>query len=477
MAQNGAGGTIGGGPPEGSPLASPFGQQIPFDELSRRIGGVTGATQHIRVDDPGFQRPHDPLLQPGAREQTTLVYRDIPLVTVQNSWDPPEVREALRSHMIGIFEGSGQLADSILGDPRVQATLGSRTAGLFGREVRHTPANDSDAAREVCDAWTAHWPRFAALAPMTEIHSYGILMGFGMSQLVWDTSKPVWLPYLRPWHPRYTYYDWTARVYVALSLDGSIPIIPGDGKWVLHAPNGEYRGWIRGAIRALAEPWLLRHYGFRDMARFSEVHGMPIRKAIVPAAASQVDRDRYQTQLSQLGRETTIMVQTGVDGANKYDLELVEAGDTAWEIFPGLIDRCDMDIILALLFQNLTTEVTGGSFAATKSHMDIRQGALQADGEGWASTIRQQVARAFAYLNYGDPELAPITTWDVRPREDAVENGKLFSQFGTAIEVLRRGGVEFNDVEALRKWAADRFGLVGLPDFKITTPVAGGIGK
>jgi len=133
--------------------------------------------------------------------------------------------------MIGVFERSAQLCDSILGDDRVIATLGSRRAGLFGREVRHTPANDSSAARETCDAWQSHWPRFAALAPMTEIHSYGILMGFGMSQLVWDTSKPVWLPYLRPWHPRYEYFDWITRKYIAISQDGNLPILPGDGKW------------------------------------------------------------------------------------------------------------------------------------------------------------------------------------------------------------------------------------------------------
>ena len=48
-------------------------------------------------------------------------------------------------------DGAGN-ADSILGDPRVQATLNSRMSGLFGRPVRHRAANTSRAAKEVLDA-------------------------------------------------------------------------------------------------------------------------------------------------------------------------------------------------------------------------------------------------------------------------------------------------------------------------------------
>jgi phage gp29-like protein len=253
--------------------------------------------------------------------------------------------------------------------------------------------------------------------------------------------------------------------------------MPGDGKWFCHMPYGQYRGWMRGAVRQCAQPWLLRNWSFTYMARFAEVHGMPIRKAIVPAASDEKARDLYAAQLANLGAETTLMVQTGVDGAGQdYDLELVEAKDTAWEVFPGLIDRCDMDIILAIMMQNLTTEVTGGSFAATKAHMDIRQGGIEFDNGAWASTVRDQAARPFAWVNFGDADLAPYTSWDVTPREDFTHNAEQFSKFGTAIEVMARGGIKFTDVEKLRKFAADKFNLQGLPDFIIGDPVAGGGG-
>jgi phage gp29-like protein len=461
------------GPPKGSYSDSPYAQPLTPEQLpgaiNRDLGGAPGVVQN----DPAFQRPSDPL-RGTDKEQTRLVYRDLPLIQSIIEWQTGQMRAALRSHMWGIFEQSGQLVDATLGDDRVQATLGSRISGLFGREVRFRPANDSSAAKEVLDAWVKAWPGFATASAMTEMQAYTIMMGWEPAQLVWGPMSGVeYCPYMRPWHPRYTYYHWPLRRFIALSQDGQLPIIPGNGKWVLHAPFGEYRGWIRGAVRAVSEPWQMRQWALRDWARFSEVHGMPIKKAVVPASADEVQRDAYSTALAQLATETTVMVSQGNDGMNRYDLELLEAKDTAWEAFPGLRDHCDMAIVLAIMFQNLTTEVKGGSFAATTAHMDIRQGGLQFDNAAWRWTTWQQVARPFAWLNFGDPNLAPITDHDVTPREEYEHNAKQFLEFGKAVQVLRQGGVKFVDTEELRRFCKERFGLDGLPDFELVDPVAG----
>jgi Protein of unknown function (DUF935) len=480
MAENGVRDS-GSGPPKGSVGDSPFAVSIPFDQLGKTIQEGVGGPPNVPPNDPAFQPPPPTgaLVAPYA---TKVVYRDLPLITIQNCWTVQQVRAALASHMIGIFDLSGQLMDAVIGDDRVQATLGSRISGLFSREARHKPANDSDAAREVLDAWVAHWPQFCAAAPMVEMAAYAILGGLSHAQLLWPEDRDgLFKPCIRPWHIRYTYYHWPLRRHVAISQDGQIAIVPGDGKWMTYAPFGEYRGWIRGAIRAVSEPWLLRHFSFRDMGRFGEVHGMPIRKAKVPAASDEVARDLFAAQLANLGQETTLMVQTGVDGMGQdYDLSLVEATDTAWEVFPGMIDRCDMAIVLAIMFQNLTTEVKGGAFAATTAHMDIRQNGIQFDNAAWRSTIYNQVSRVFAFLNFGDADLAPTSEWDVTPTEDYQHNADQFAKFGQAIEVMARGGIKFTDVEALRSFAKRTFNLDGLPDFTIGDPPAasgGGFGK
>jgi len=68
--------------------------------------------------------------------------------------------------MVGFFESSAQMADSILGDDRVQATLGSRIGGLFGSEIRFKAANDSAAAKEVLEAWQEDWQRIGEIGPL-----------------------------------------------------------------------------------------------------------------------------------------------------------------------------------------------------------------------------------------------------------------------------------------------------------------------
>jgi phage gp29-like protein len=468
----------GTGPPKGGIGDSPYAQNTPIPTLQKQLVDGVGGNHQIRTDDPAFQTPRANPADGLTKSDARVVYRDLPIVSSLTTWTVEQMREAVWSHMWGVFEQSGQLCDAILGDDRIQATLGSRISNLFGREVIHEPANDSDAAREVCDAWAEHWPNMATPSVMTELAVYSILMGFEPFQVPWDTSGPKWLPYIRPWHPRYTYYHWQLRTYVAMSQDGPLAIQPGNGKWGLHAPYGEYRGWIRGAIRPVATPWLGRHWALRDWLRFSEVHGIPIKKLYVPAASDEAQRDRAVTAVSQLGSETAIMLARGVDGERTgYDLELEEAKDTAWESFPGLRDHCDMAIVLSIMFQNLTTEVTGGSLAATSSHMDVRDDSAAYDNKEWSATIRQ-VSKPFAWINYGDPALAPKTRWDVQKRGEWEANAKQFQQFGTAIEVLRRGGIEFDSPEEVRKFASDRFGLRALPTFKIVPPVAvGGGGK
>jgi len=202
---------------------------------------------------------------------------------------------------------------------------------------------------------------------------------------------------------------------------------------------------------------------------------MPIRKGIVPAASDPAERSLFQEQLSAIGHETTIMVPSGVDGVNGYDLQLIEATDTAWESFPGLIDRCDMSIVLAILSQNLTTEVKEGSFAAARVHGDVRQGVLEADNKSLSAAIYHQLARPFAEINFGDAGLAPYTEWNIQPVEDYHTSADLFQKFGTAIEVLRRGGVQFESDDAVRDFARKNFGL-DLPDIKFVDPVGSGAG-
>ncbi len=456
---------IGAAPPEGHPFDSPYAQHKAVQD---QLGGPL-----IPSFDIGQMAPTDPMSDPSrSREQSSVIYREIPLIQIQNTWSVRAVRGTLAALTAGIFETPGYLVDSILGDDRIQATLGSRVGGLLGAPVSFRQSA-SDKNGECYDAWKKNWPRIGAEAPWNTILSYCHMLGFQPAQVLWDTDD-LWIPHVQPTHVSFTYYHWTLRHYIFVSLDGQVAIEPGNGKWLLHAPHGEYRGWMRGAVRAIAQPWLMRHFALRDWARFNERHGLPILKGRVPAAADPKARALFEAQIARLGTDTAMILPQGVSEQFSYDLELLEATAGEWESFKAEIDQCDMQIVLTLLYQNLTTEVQEGSFAAARVHAAVRQAALKADSRALAMTIYHQLARPFAAFNFGDPDLAPWTEWDVTPAEDYNSMADVVVKWTNALEVLRRAGYKVLTEEGLSEFA-ERFGFQ-LPEMEMVEPAQPGAG-
>ncbi len=436
---------------EKPPTMSPYAVRVPTPDLAQFFGDVIP-----RTDDPAFQPLQEMVSAATVTQAAGRIFREIPITTIQTNWTVAQTRAALDSLHEGLFDAPSQLADAIMGDDRVQATLGSRTSGLFGRPVRFRPADDSAEAKACLAAWQKCWPAIAHDQVWSEVSRWAVMLALAPAQLMWHTDGPLWYPVVRPWHPRYTFFLPQLFTYYASTQDGLVPLIPGTGQWMLHTPHGEYRGWMRGAVRAVAQPWLIRQFAYRDWARYSERHGMPIFRAKVPAAGDKEMKALFVQSLATIGQESSIMLPQGVDQSFSYDLDMLEASDQSWQSFGALIDRCDMSIVLALLWQNLTTEVKEGSFAAARVHGDVRQACLAADNASLALTIRRDLARPFAAINFGNPDLAPYTDWSVDPVEDRESEAGLFSEFARAIQALAQAGVTVVDPSALAK---SQFGL------------------
>lgn len=452
--------------PLNSPLATV--RKNPEQQILDAFGNV-----RVPTDDPAWQPPSDPLVKNDPRVKASIINREIPITVVQTGWSIGEVRSAIEALVIGLFDAPAQLVDAITGDSRVQSAMQSRVGGLLGKEIRHKiPAkySDSDLAKECLDAWERHWPNMATEAILADMQLWGATLGFWTGQQLWDTSGEYWLPYLSTFHARYTYYHWIYRRLIAITLDGQVPVTPGDGHWVMHAPNGQYRGWMRGNIRAISPWWLARNYALRDWARHSERHGMPIGKAITPFGAAPDMIQSYRTQLSNLGQESIIQLPQSPDPQiGKYDLEWLETNGQSWDGFQGLITQCNSEITLSILGQNLTSEVKEGSFAAARVHADVRQAILEFDARALSQTIYTQMARPFAAINFGNPDLAPRSCWDITPYEDNKAAADTFLAFSSAANLLRIAGYEIENIEKVAK----QFGLVfNSADFNKVEPVA-----
>lgn len=409
-----------------------------------------GAAQTGLVDQYGspYRAPRDPLGGQSREARAGAVLRDVPAIAVDPGWTVTAIRDALNALLGGQFASSAILCDAIAGDDRIHAALGSRVEALLGLPLEYVPAPGGD---EVLAAWQRAYPRCAPASVLGEIKRWAVLLGFGVAEILWDTDVTPWQPYLKPWHPQHVWYEWQTRRLIANTLDGPVPIVPGDGRWLVHAPHGIYRGWVQGAVRALALPWLLRNQAQRDWARYCEVHGLPTILAYLPAMADEMAKAGFVSSLAARGGEAVISLPQELDGTG-FDLKMLEATSNTWQGFQALVSKCDMAITLALQGQNLAggAEVKEGSLATARVHADVKQSKLEFDDAMLAHDIREQLARPFAAWNFGDAELAPYTHYDVQSVEDRSAEVLALESFGRAVGSLVNAGVPV-DVPAMAR--------------------------
>lgn len=436
-----------------------------------------------------FAPPADPLKRDAVDPR--VVYRDVQIVSNTGAWSYPTLVASLAEMKTGIFINSADLVDDVLGDDRVQATLSSRTGGLFGRPVVHHVGQRSEAGVACMAAWANAWPTFAPQTVLAEMKRWAIVLGFAVAEIIWQTDwvtlvrlpdgtevqQRGWKPILKPWHPKYLYYRWDIRRYVATTIDGPVVIEPGNGKWLIHAPYGQYRAWMHGSIRAIADKWFIKQLAWRDWARFNERHGLPIIKAKIPAAGDPAQKFAFINAMANLGQEAVAGLPQNVDGTG-YDIDLLEARDRAWESFMATVDKVDSAITLAHKGNNLTTEVGDqGAYAAARQHGHTDQVVLGFDEASLALDMHQQASRPFAMYNYGDPELAPWSRWDITPPEDYKANGDAWKSFTTGIRDMSQGGYQLSR-RAVAELASKQLGVrIRARDLRRVTPSSGGLGS
>lgn len=416
-------------------------QQPP--DLNAINKGLGAGTASLPNGMPGIPEPYGPgapmpmVSKPSARGPLDfVVYHDnpIPLWTI---WDVVQTQNALDAHTLGQFYQSGQLADAMTMDDAFDAVLQTRVLGLISRPFRlvaNPRVKDRKLARRARDTVAELWDSMLGEDVLSALFLWWLLMGFSMAQAVWGYREGLWIPQqVAPWHPTNSWYDISTRYYVANSMEGPVYVQPGRGDWMVIAPFGQYRGWLRGAVRAVSIPWLARQYALRDWARYSEVHGLPIKKIKAPATADAEDKANFQQALANLGNESTILLPQGLDNnpATSYDIDLIEAKADTWEAFEGLINKCETRIAIRLLGQNLTTEVNAGSMAAANVHDRVRLDYVRFDAKSMGA-LREQLLVPFCQYNFGDGDLAPYPTWDCSPPNDKTAQAKVVADVAQA---------------------------------------------
>lgn len=161
---------------------------------------------------------------------------------------------------------------------------------------------------------------------------------------------------------------------------------------------GEYS--YHSVFRSVARWWVLKNFILQTWAQFTEKYGVPLAIVKMPKSEYEKNKQAVKKVLQSVG-------------ANRYGLffenmtyeiqNAAQAGNV--EVFKSYIELCNTEIAIAILGQNLTTEVSGGSFAAAKTHENVLSDIIASDMEWLDSIIQHQLVEPLVRVNF--PSLAP----------------------------------------------------------------------
>lgn len=386
-------------------------------------------------------------------------FQELPLQPLASLCVPWIVQGVLAEHDLGQFQRSALLWEQIRRDDRVAATMSVRINALLGLEHDFQQSKTKKKIRLVTDdeesaaTMERAWEAFAEPPDRVQILSWALGVGFAFGRVEWQMTADEWMPQLTVWHPSFVSWRPSELMYYAQTANaGQQPITPGENGWWLWAPFGHKRGWTFGYVHQLAMPWMARSFSYRDWCRYNEVHGLPTTKAYIPPGTQDDDEARYLTELANRTSAPTVRLPLNKDNTKGYDFELVEAKADTWEAFQGMKNDANVDIAVAVLGQNLTTEVKGGSFAAAKVQDKVRGDVLEADARAFEAFLNAQVMGPYAQYNLpGGAANAPKLRFQTKESVDMLTAGQGLGAIGDGLIKAKAAGIQVDVDEVTRR--------------------------
>ena len=379
-----------------------------------------------------------------------------------------EVVEALVGG--GNLERAALLCWSLLGDGRVRAALETRAKGLLRLPLDFEEAGDRRSSGRVAKALRGG--DFAIAHPeasLASLGAWGIILGIGIAQRVWEERDGRLLGVLRPYNARFLRWDTRRRVWVVRTELGEVDVVRGSRRWVLYAPScsgwpdGDELPWMYGAWRGCMKPWLGKDYSWGDWMDANERDASAIRVADTEAVngefPSKTTRDDATATLAALHGKAALVLAPGLKA------RLLSSEATAWETFRASIADASAEIVVAITGQTTSTEAAKGQDTAATLHGRVRQDLIDGDAQTLSTCLREQCLVDYAALNFASGDLAPWPKYQTAPPADVKGRGDALKALGDGMAALAK---EMPEGKAL-----DRVAILesaGVPMLDAATP-------
>jgi hypothetical protein len=366
-------------------------------------------------------------------------------------WTPERVLAAQSAADGGALQLVADLVETMFADDRIKGVLKTRTQALLGLPL-HFIGGDA-AARTYLEGTSddkaktktpGEWYAMHNSSELVKLLKWGIVLGVGLTQRI-PLPRKVGNPQrykLRTWSPRGLHYDFTREMWRNSTREGVVDIV-GD-EWILYTPYGEARPWLEGDWRALAFPWLLKHFALEDRGAASEFAGRPAKVAKAAEGATEKQRKKFLSDLERMKRTGTIVLPA------KWELEALELLGRQADLYASGVTWADGAITITLAGQIVTTEGTTG-FSEGNVQDQIKDDLITFDGDTLSTCLKEQSTDPWAEVNYGSADAAPWGLWNTKRPQNLEALARTYGLLGQGLQSLdvaaKASGVRTNVIE------------------------------
>ena len=228
-------------------------------------------------------------------------------------------------------------------------------------------------------------------------------------------------------HQKKFYYDTLtdALMLRTEAFPGGIPL--PENKFIVHrykARSGHPSRY--GVLRVVAWMYLFKNYDLKDWVSFCEVYGMPLRLGTYDATASEKDKAALMDAIVRMGTDAAGIVPSGTD------IKFIESNkQSSVDIYERLARFCDEQMSKAIVGQTLTSD-SGGSYAQSKTHNDVRQDLTEADCKAVMETVRRDLIRPLVEFNFGVQAHVPYFILNATDTDDLKEPAEIVNTLAAA---------------------------------------------
>lgn len=225
------------------------------------------------------------------------------------------------------------------------------------------------------------------------------------------------------------------------------------------AANSDREGMfdLAGVMRPVARWYVLKTFSVKSWAQYAETYGFPVPTITVSKKEFDENKKQIKTLLESVGVNRYGIFFDSME----YELHNTNS-PTAISVFKDFIELSNVEMAIAILGQNLTTEVSGGSRAASETHMKVLGDIVDDDVEWSEEIIQDQIVNEITRVNF------PDLPFDLYPTYRAITKKNVdLQKLGAGIREMSRL------IEIPKKWIYEESQI---PQPTEDDPVIGGEG-